>query len=447
MLRCERRQSYLLTELRTSSTKRHDAIATEGLTGLRELARFLANRHGVLSLLVALAIITFLDRIAIASAAPRIQRDLRIPPEMWGWILGAFILSYGLFEIPTGALGDRLGQRRVLTRIVVWWSAFTCLTAAAFSFPQLLATRFLFGAGEAGAYPNISGVLAHWFPAHERARTQGYIWAASRVGGALAPILVVPLQVHLGWRWTFVIFGAVGMVWAVVWRKFYRDPLPLPASKDSAHAGVPWRMLLGESQMWLIFIMYFCYAWGSWFYFGWFPVYLVNGAGFSETQMGIFAALPFLLGAAGNVIGGFLCDRLVVRCGLKTGRRLVGVTSLAASALLLVAMTMSRDHTAIVVSSSFGFGVADLMLPAAWAVCLDIGGTRAGLVTGVMNTAGQLGGFVSSVLFGYAVKATGGYNVPVWAVAAMVMTAAILFSRIDPTRQLLGDPSVKPAMQ
>ncbi|MFZ0591460.1 MAG: MFS transporter, partial [Bryobacteraceae bacterium] len=420
---------------------------TESLTELREPVRFLSNRHGVLSLLVALAIITFLDRIAIASAAPRIQEDLHIPPEMWGWILGAFVLSYGLFEIPTGALGDRLGQRRVLTRIVVWWSAFTCLTGTAFSFPQLLATRFLFGAGEAGAYPNISCALAHWFPANERARTQGYIWAASRFGGALAPILVVPLQENVGWRWTFVIFGAWGMLWAAVWRKVYRDPLPLPASTDSDHAGIPWRTLLGWRQMWLIFTMYFCYAWGSWFYFGWFPVYLVKGAGFSETQMGIFAALPFLMGAAGNLGGGFLCDRLVVRFGLKAGRRLVGVASLAASALLLVGMTMSRDHTTIVVFSSFGFGVADLMLPAAWAVCLDIGGTRAGLVTGVMNTAGQLGGFVCSVLFGYVVKATGSYNVPVWAVAAMVMTAAILFSRIDPTHQLVDDSSVKPAMR
>ncbi len=417
------------------------------MIGLRERSRFLANRHGVLSLLVALAIITFLDRIAIASAAPRIQQDLRIPPEMWGWILGAFVLSYGLFEIPTGALGDRLGQRRVLTRIVVWWSAFTCLTGAAFSSLQLLATRFLFGAGEAGAYPNMSGALAHWFPAHERARTQGYIWAASRFGGALAPILVVPLQEQVGWRWTFVIFGAVGMVWAAVWRNFYRDPLPLPASKDSAHAGVPWRALIHQRQMWLIFIMYFCYAWGSWFYFGWFPVYLVKGAGFSETQMGIFAALPFLSGAAGNLGGGFLCDHLVARFGLKAGRRLVGVTSLAASALLLIGMTMTRDHTAIVVSSSLGFGVADLMLPAAWAVCLDMGGARAGLVTGVMNTAGQLGGFACSVLFGYVVKATGSYSVPVWVIAAMVMIAAVLFARIDPTRQLVDDFTVSPAVR
>jgi ACS family glucarate transporter-like MFS transporter len=312
----------------------------------------LANRYRVLFLLVALAIITFLDRIAISSAGPRIQEELGIPPDLWGWILGAFVLSYGVFEIPAGALGDRVGPRRVLTRIVVWWSAFTCLTGAAFSFPQLLATRFLFGAGEAGAYPNMAGVLAQWFQPHERARTQGFIWAASRFGGALAPILVVPLQTHIGWRWTFVLFGAVGMIWAAVWRTFYRDPPSSLASNDSSHAGVPWRKLIARPQMRLIFVMYFCQAWGSWFYFGWFPVYLVRGAGFSEAQMGIFAALPFLMGTVGNLCGGFLCDALAARFGLKIGRRLVGAASLALSALLLIAMTMTRNHAAIVVLSA-----------------------------------------------------------------------------------------------
>ena len=336
----------------------------------------------------------------------------------------------------------------MLTRIVIWWSAFTCLTGAAYSFSQLLVVRFLFGAGEAGAYPNMSGALARYFRPNERARTQGYIWAASRFGGALAPLLVVPLQTRVGWRWTFVIFGAVGLVWAIVWRRLYRDVSPtLALSTTESHSRVPWRMLIHDQQIWLIFVMYFCYAWGSWFYFGWFPVYLVKGAGFTDTQMSIFAALPFLLGAAGNLAGGFLCDHLAVRFGLKAGRRLVGTASLLASASLLMAMTVTRSHAAIVVFSSLGFGIADLMLPAAWAVCLDIARTRAGLVTAVMNTAGQFGGFVCSVLFGYVVKATGSYNVPVWGVAMMVIVAAVLFSRIDPTRQLIEDRSATMAVR
>jgi MFS family permease len=408
------------------------------------------KRTQVLVFLLALAIITFLDRIAIASAGTRIQADLHISPAHWGWILGAFVLAYGLFEVPTGALGDRFGQRRVITRIVLWWSVFTSLTGAAFGFIPLLVTRFLFGMGEAGAYPNIAGALARWFPASERARTQGYIWGASRFGGALAPLLVVPLQSAVGWRSTFVIFGVVGMLWAICWRAWYHDePAAQPgisraeleeiarSATRSGHADVPWSALLARPQLWLIFIMYWCYAWGSWFYFGWFPVYLVKGAGFTEAQMGIFAALPFLLGTAGNLVGGLLSDRLATRFGLKIGRCLVGCASLALSSLLLLSMTLTTNHTAIVVLSSLGFGVADLMLPSAWAICLDIGCEHAGVVTGVMNTAGQLGGFVCSVLFGYVVAATASYQIPVWGVAAMVMIAALLFSRIDPTRRLL----------
>ena len=402
-----------------------------------KMARWLATRYGVLCLLITLAIITFLDRIAIASAGPRIQQELHISPQMWGWIIGAFVLSYALFEIPTGALGDRLGHRQVLTRVVVWWSAFTCLTGVALSSPQLLLTRFLFGAGEAGAYPNMAGILARWVPPQERARTQGYIWAASRFGGALAPLLVVPLQIHLGWRWTFVLFGCVGLLWAAVWRRFYRDPAVLQTVPLAEHTAIPWNALLASKQLRLIFAMYFCQSFGSWFYFGWFPVYLVKGAGFTESQMGIFSALPFLMGAAGNIVGGLLCDYLAVRLGLTLSRRLVGALGLSISALLMLGMSMTRNHAAIVIFSSLGFGTADLMTPVAWAICLDIGGTRAGLVTGIMNTAGQIGGFVCSVLFGYVVAATGSYNTPLWGVAAMVFAAAVLFTRLDPTRQLI----------
>lgn len=413
-----------------------------GLHGRREHG--LEQRRRILVMLIALAVITFLDRISIAVAGSRIQQELHITPERWGWVLGAFVLAYGLFEIPTGAMGDRIGQRRVLTRIVVWWSSFTCLTGLATGFTSLLVTRFLFGMGEAGAYPNISGVIARWFPVTERARMQGFIWAASRMGGALSPLIVVPLQIAVGWRMTFALLGALGMVWALWWRAWYRDrPVDSPGGAIHSHAGVPWGELMRQRQLWLIFAMYWSYAWGSWFYFSWFPVYLVKAAGFSEAEMGVFAALPFLLGAIGNVAGGFLSDRLVVRFGLKTGRRLVGCASLTVSAFLLFAMTLTHNKPAIVVLSSLGFGVADLMLPAAWALCLDVGHRHAGVVTGTMNTAGQLGGFVCSVLYGYIVQATGNYQAPLWLIAGMVMLSALLFSRIDPTRPLLSEDRVK----
>lgn len=411
----------------------------------------LRKRHIVLALLAALAIITFVDRLAIAVAGPRIQAELEIPPHLWGWVLGSFVLAYGIFEIPTGALGDRIGQRKVLARIVLWWSAFTALTGAARSFVALVIIRFLFGAGEAGAFPNASGVIARWFPVRERARAQGVVFAASRLGGALTPLLVVPLQAAVGWRAAFVILGLIGVVWAAAWLAWYRDdcrqqpgitPEEIeeiqPTEGRALHRGAPWRELLRARQLWLIAAMYFCYAAGPWFYFSWFPTYLMKGAGFSEREMGWFATLPFLLGAAGSLAGGVAGDRMVRRWGLRAGRRRIAVGSLLASSLLVVSLALSRQKVLAVVLSTLGFGVMDLMLASAWAVCLDVGAAHAGVVTGVMNTAGQAGGFVCTVLFGYVVRATGSYRAPLALVAAMLAGSAALFARIDPTRALVA---------
>jgi len=408
------------------------------------------KRYLVLILLVALSVITYLDRICIAVAGPRMQDELGITPEGWGWVLGAFVIGYGIFEIPTGALGDRFGQRRVLTRIVVWWSAFTGLTGLASNFFALLALRFLFGAGEAGAYPNISGSISRWFPPTERARAQGFVWGASRVGGSLAPLLVVPIMVWSGWRAAFFIFGAAGLVWAFIWYAWYRDhPAQQPGmtpqelqeigsdNPPSGHARIPWGQLFRSRQLWLIMAMYWCYVWGSMFYITWLPVYLVKGRGLTEAEMGVFTSLPFVMGAIGNLAGGFLSDHLARKYGLTAGRRLIGFTSLLLSALFLFATALTHGEVSGVILLALGFGFMDCMLPTAWAICLDVGKNYAGAVTGAMNTAGQAGGFVCSVLFGYLVKVSGNYNLPLLMIATMVTISAFLFGLIEPTKQLI----------
>jgi MFS family permease len=411
----------------------------------------MSKRHIVLALLVALSIITYLDRVCIAIAGPRMQDKLGLSPDHWGWVMGVFAIAYGVFEIPVGALGDRLGQRRVLLRIVVWWSAFTALTGMVSSYVALLATRFLFGAGEAGAYPNMAGSVGRWFPPTERARAQGFIWGASRVGGALSPWMVVPIMTALGWRAAFLAFGGLGLVWAVVWFAWYHDhPVSQPgitpreleeigaSAAPAKPATIPWGPLFRAPQLWLLMAMYWCYVWGSMFYLTWFPTYLMKGRGLTEAQMGLYGALPFLLGAAGNVAGGVASDRLSQRYGLRMGRRLVGAASLAGAALLFLATAYSAGQVAPVILLSLGFGIMDCMLPAAWAICLDIGQGYAGAVTGAMNSAGQAGGFVCSVLFGYLVEASGSYDTPLVVIAAMVMLSAYLFTRIDPTKPLLA---------
>src|SRR5262245_31113976 len=199
----------------------------------------LKHRHRVLAFLTLLAAITYVDRVCISVAGPRMQEDLGIDPVAWGWVTAMFTLSYCLFEIPTGALGDRLGPRRVLTRIVLWWSAFTALTGAVSSYPLLLATRFLFGAGEAGAFPNASIVVARWFPATQRASMSGVMLMASQIGGGIAPLLIVPIQMRFGWRAAFFVFGAVGVVWAAAWYRWFRDsPAEQPGISEAELAGI-----------------------------------------------------------------------------------------------------------------------------------------------------------------------------------------------------------------
>lgn len=404
------------------------------------------KRRAVLGFLAALSVITFIDRMAIAVTGPTIQRDLNITPDQWGWVLSAYVIAYAVFEVPSGAMGDRHGYRRELTRITVWWSFFTAITALCRNFWQLTTARFLFGLGAAGAYPNMSGVLYRWLPARERARGQGVIWSASRLGGALAPLLLVPMNAWLGWQAVFVILGVVGAAWSIAWWRWYHDrPADQPgitaeevaeigSDEGAGHAGTPWRRLLGLPQLWLISLAYCFYAFGSWFFFGWFPTWMVNGAGFTVAEMGLYGSIPFLLGIVSNLAGGVLCDRLGQRIGLKNAYRLIASACLVLTAALLFAMSLVADKVAIVVLAGAAFAVMDLMLPAAWAMCMSIGGRYGGTATGFMNTAGNLGGFICTVVIGYVIAGTGDYDVPVRGVAVMVLISAGLFALIDCTR-------------
>lgn len=406
------------------------------------------RRHRVLGLLGLLSVLTFLDRLAIAVAGPTIQTDLHIQPQQWGWILSAYVLANGIFEVPSGAMGDRLGQRGEMTRIVTWWSCFNALSSWSRGFWQLCASRFFFGLGAAGAYPNIAGVIARWFPARERARCQGLVWAASRLGGALAPLLIVPLVHFLGWRAAFRVLAICGFLWAAVWWfRFYNHPEDDPAVTQAElaeigdshaalhHGAVPWRRLFSSRELWLIVLAYGCYGCGSWFYFSWFPTWMVHAAGFSLNGVAL-ASLPFLVGLAANLIGGQLGDRLSARWGVRRALRTIPAVCLALTALLLVAMALFHGKLAVVVLSSLGFGMMDLMLPSAWALCLAIGGRLSGTATGMMNTAGQAGGFLCTLLFGYIVHATGSYDLPLWFIAGMVLVSALLFTRIDCTQSV-----------
>lgn len=392
------------------------------------------RRTGVLILLCGLSAITFLDRLAIAVTAPGIRNDLRLGPDEWGWILSVYVLANALFEIPSGARGDRRGQRSELTRIVSWWSGFTIATGWCRSFLQMVGARFLFGLGTAGAYPNASGVIAKWFPFEEHARAQGFVWAAGRLGAAMAPLLLVPLERACGWRAVFWLMGIVGLVWAITWWLWFRskaEDMAGTAAQITVRSEIPWRRLIASPQLWLIMSAYFSYAWGSWFFFGWFTTWMVRGEGFTVEQMGIFASFPFIMAMFGNLLGGAFSRSLVLKMGDVSAYRWVTATCLLIGAALLLAMSEVRGHMAIVVLATLSFGVMDLMLSSAWAMCMRLGGSYGGTATGMMNTAGNLGGWVCALVFGYIVKATDNYNLPLQMIAVMVVVAALLFARVD----------------
>jgi MFS transporter, ACS family, glucarate transporter len=286
-------------------------------------------------LLSLLTVITYLDRVCIAIAGPRMQEALGIGPEAWGWVTGMFTLSYAAFEIPSGALGDRIGPRRVLTRIVLWWSAFTSLTGIVSNYYLLLFTRFCFGMGEAGAFPNAGIVIARWFPLQRRTGAWGIVLMSGQIGGAIAPFLVVPIQMHYGWRATFYLFGLLGVVWAVVWYRWFRDcPAEMPAVSEAEleevgpfvrpHRALPWTIAIRSVNLWSVMAMAGCYGYTLYFFQSWFPTYLVKARGFSEAGL-LLSSLPFIVGACANGCGGFAGDALAKKFGLKWGRRSLGL--------------------------------------------------------------------------------------------------------------------------
>jgi ACS family glucarate transporter-like MFS transporter len=414
-------------------------------------------RYGVLAFLFALSVITYFDRVCISVAAPYIMDQLSLSPVAMSFVFSAFTLAYSIFEVPSGWLGDRFGARKALTRIVLWWSALTMLTAVAWSFASLLVLRFLFGAGEAGAFPNISRSLSNWFPASERGRAYGLVFMGTRIGGALAPPIVAGLIIVAGWRWAFVTFGVVGPIWAVLWYRWYRDH---PASHNAVsgsemgiirdgggaaerndHAegrqSVPWRLVASNPNLILLCAIYFCVGYGLYFYLTWLPSYLEQVRGFSILSSGFLASLPLLFGAVTNVAGGWIMDNLSNRYSLRASRCAIGAIGLFGSAVAITCVALTDRPVAAALMVAVAAGSADLALPASWAVCSDLSLEHAGVVTGFMNTLGNIGGTIGPLATGFMVGRLGSWRLPFFVTGLMYLTGAVLWLKVHPGRPLL----------
>jgi MFS family permease len=410
----------------------------------------LKQRHQVLFLLSLLSAITYLDRVCISVAGPRIQHALYLSPVQWGWVGGVFSISYALFEIPSGYLGDRIGARAVLSRIVLWWSGFTALTGLAWNYPSLLITRFLFGVGEAGAGPNASVSISRWFPPTERARAMGVFLMGAEVGTALTPLLVIPIQQHYGWRASFFVLGLIGAGWVAVWRRRYHDnpsdsPRITPSEVEeigrtvrNSELALPWRSALRSRNLWAILLTGLSYRYGIYFFQFWLPTYLVSGRGYTETAL-LLTTWLFAGGAVANVTGGWASDALVERLGLKTARRVVPFSGLVISALsLTLTIFVAGKYYLLALLTLSYCGITYAQAPC-WTVCMDVGARFTGVVSGARNTTSQIGATISSVVFGYMVRSTGSYNIALIPVVGMIALCAILCLRIDATEQLFPE--------
>jgi MFS transporter, ACS family, glucarate transporter len=370
---------------------------------------------------VALAVITYIDRVAISVSLSVMSEDLGLSRVQQGWVLAAFAWAYALFEIPGGWLGDRIGPRRVLMRIVVWWSLFTAATGWAWNATSLIVIRALFGAGEAGAFPNITRVFTTWLPVRERERAQATLWMATRLSGAFTPLLVATLIGAFGWRRTFEVFGVLGIIWAICFYMWYRD-VPsehpavnqaelalLPPARDTAiaHTGVPWGLIFSTPSVWLLSIQYMCLAYGWFFYINWLPSYLRGARGTTMQFGAMLAGLPLLLGAVGCLVSAALIPRLAKNFGsVALARRIVAVTGfVGASACVFIFSGMQDPVRAMIVLGFAGF-FNDFVMPAAWAGTMDIGGRYSGTVSGAMNMMGSIAGAASVLVVGYLLEWT-----------------------------------------
>ena len=407
-------------------------------------------QHRVVGMLSLLSVITYIDRVCIAVAGPRIQESLHISPAQWGWVTSVFFLSYSTFEIPSGALADRIGPRRVLTRIVLWWSAFTSLTGVVSSYAALLVVRFCFGMGEAGAYPSASVVIARWIPVAHRARAWGTVWMTAQIGAASTPLLVIPIQVRYGWQASFYLFGVLGLLWSAIWYGWFRDS---PAEKrgvsqqelkeigsgsSGAHHGMPWRRAMRSIVLWQIAAVGGCYVYSLAFFQSWLQTYLVKGRGYTEAAL-MLSSLPYIVGACANGFGGVLSDLLVRRFGLRRGRRTLGAFGLTCAALFMTAANLTSSGSWALVFLSLAYAGILLQQPNLCAVCLDTGKAHAGTVFGFMNTAANLASAVAAIIFGYLVTYTGSYSVPFIPMITLLCVGVLVWLKLDPSHEIFEE--------
>ncbi len=412
-------------------------------------------RYGVIGFAITLAIVTYIDRVCISKSADLMMSDLALTKDQMGYAFSAFAWAYALFEIPGGWLGDRLGPRSVLLKVVLMWSIFTALTGWAWGLVSLVVFRFIFGIGEAGCFPNLTKAFTLWLPAGERVRAQGIMWLSARWGGAFTPLLVVWVLTFMSWRWAFTLFGTLGLLWAVFFARWFRDRPQDHPSVNAAelavigdtgadalgHGRVPWGKFLQSPTVWLLWLQYFCMSYSWYFFITWMPTYLKESfPGLGKWESALLNCIPLFFGGLGSLASGLLARKLATRFGMGSSRRRIAVLGFVGAAVMMLVST--RFHQPVLAMLAVGLAsfCNDLAMPPAWGACMEVGGRCTGSLAGSMNMMGNLGSAVSPLVVAWLLGLSGGnWNVAFYSFAIVYVLGAFCWAKIDPVTPLVGE--------
>lgn len=431
-----------------------EAIGAPTLAPRRPVVLRHRVRGKVLVLLCVLYAISYVDRVNISTAAPYIQSDLGLSSAQLGLALSAFSIPYAFLQVAGGWIGDRVGARRTLAWLSGVWAVATVLTGAAGGLGALFAARLLLGLGESAAFPTATTAMSRWLPAQLRGTGQGLVHAASRLGNALAPLLVGALIAVSTWRTSFFVIGGVSVVWAVVWALYYRDAprdhtgvgevelseLTRGQAAGDRRSGTPWRQLV--PALLPVAFVDFCYGWLLWVYITWLPTVFKNSFGLALGKFALYTSLVLLAGVVGDLVGGHLADVLVRRCrSMRTARRIPLLVGLVGSIVALLPALLLHSLVSVTVSLAAAFFLLELTNSTLWAVPMDVVPEHAGAASGFMNTGFGLAGVLSPLVFGVLLDATGGnWRVPLLLSVGLLAAGALVTLRIDPRRLVSREP-------
>lgn len=388
-----------------------------------------------------LAMIVLFDRILLSVAKDPVAESLQLSDKQMGWALSIFALGYALFQTPAGLLADKYGPRRILTVVVSLWSFFTALTGAVWNYSVLLVVRFLFGAGEAGAFPGMARAIYGWIPLQERGIVNGINFSGGRIGAAFALPMVAWLMDLVGWRMTFVILGGIGLLWGIIWYMWFRDnpeehsgmsPDEVAfiqantdrSTKDGDRAKIDFRKLFKSRQIWLLMGQYFSSNFTFFFCLTWLFPHVKAKYGLDALEAGFYASAPLLFGALGNWFSGFMVDYIYKGQRWAMSRKIPAMLGFVLASIGIVASVYMETVTPAIIFISMAVFGADMTLSPSWSTCVDIGKQFSGAVSGTMNMAGNIGSFLTALAFPYLLDMTGS-EVPFFYLAAGLNLFAI----------------------